>query len=81
MTIIPLSKSVDKNIERGYLSETCSQHPSQHHTCSFTSRPPPPPLFPRIHESNATQTNNSVKMSQQLTIFHLQWTTCYLSIA
>ena len=42
MTIIPLSKSVDKNIERGYLSETCSQHPSQHHTCSFTSRPPSP---------------------------------------
>ena len=42
VTIIPLSKSVDNNIESDYLSETCSQHPSQHHTCSFTSRPPSP---------------------------------------
>ena len=42
VTIIPLSKSVDNNIESDYLSETCSQHPSQHHTCCFTSRPPSP---------------------------------------
>ena len=42
MTIIPSSKSVDNHIESDYLSETCSLHPSQHHTCSFSSRPPSP---------------------------------------